>query len=86
MSTFLYIRAQVAPANPSRASLLNTLAEVATGSPAPDIIPHTEPGAISFEHVRLEAADEEEAYDRGYELLPPPEPGSVMNDYVIALT
>lgn len=87
---YLYVQVQVQPADPDRVTLLNGLVEKATETPQPDVIPHTDPGAISFANVLVEAASDDEAYDVGYATM---EAGghergqnAVMNDYVINLT
>ncbi len=82
---WLYIRVEVLPADPERCMLLTALAEKTTGRPTADIVLHTDPGGISFQHVRLVANDEEDAYTQGWHLLPPPAKGSVCNDYVVQI-
>ena len=82
---FVYVRAQVAPPDPSRALLWQGLTEQATGHPVPDVIPHADPGGISFEHAFVCAEDEDDAYLLGHDALPPVTPGRVTNDYVIEL-
>lgn len=83
MYEFIYIRVDVLPADPKRYSALAGILEKISGQSVPDVIPHTDSGAISFKHCRLMAKNEEEAYDIGYKLLTPQEKGSVINDYVI---
>lgn len=87
---YLYVQVQVQPADPDRVNLLNGLVEKATNTPQPDVVPHTDPGGISFSNVLVEASSHEEAYDVGYVKM---EAGghergqnAVMNDYVINLT
>ena len=82
---FLYVRAEVLPADPDRVMLLNSLVEHAGGRPTADVVPHTDPGGISFKHVQLAAADKDDAYLRGYDMLPAPKKGAVINDYVVCL-
>lgn len=85
VAEFIYIRAEVQPANPETVALLNGLVEKVGGQPTPDIVPHTDPGGISFRHARLFAVDQDEAYLLGWDLLPPPAAGAVINDYVVCL-
>jgi hypothetical protein len=82
---YICVRVEVGPADPDRVSLINSLIERYYWSPIPDVIPHTDPGAIEFCHAFLEADSEDDAYNRGPKLLPPRTPGTVVNDYVIAL-
>lgn len=84
-SEFLYVRVEVLPADPGRVMLLNGLDEKTSGRPVADIVPHTDPGAISFKHARLTAADEDDAYLRGWDLLPTPKRGAAINDYAVRL-
>jgi hypothetical protein len=60
----LRFRVEVAPADPDRADLLNSLAERALEHPVPDVISHTDSGATEFRHVFAEADSESDAYDR----------------------
>jgi len=87
---YLYVQCQVLPANPESVSLLNGLVEKTSGQPQPDVIPHTDPGGISFAKMLVEASDEDEAYDSGFTLLEieghKRQEGAVMNDWVIDLT
>ncbi len=87
---FVYVQCQVLPADPDRVNLLNGLVEKTTGQAQPDVVPHADPGGISFADVLVEAIDEETAYDEGYKALEATgherQPGAVMNDYVIDLT
>lgn len=85
MNEYIYIRVQVGAANPNEVALLAALSEQVTGQPVPDVVPHTSPGAIKFEHVRLVAESKDAAYAQGFDLLPPKAKGVVMNDYVIAV-
>lgn len=82
---WLYVRVEVLPADPGRCMLLASLVEKTTGRPTADIVPHTDPGGISFQHVRLVANDEDDAYNQGWNLLPQPAQGSVCNDYVVQI-
>lgn len=49
--------------------------------------PIEDPGAVSFRHAIVEAEDEDDAYDVGYQQLGSPQAGSreTMNDYVVEL-
>jgi hypothetical protein len=89
-SLYLYVQVQVQPADSDRATLLNGLVEKVTGTPQLDLIPHTDPGAISFSSVLVEAASDDEAYDTGYIKLKASGhkrgQNAVMNDYVVNLT
>lgn len=85
MKPYIYIRVEVMPPDADRVALWQTLTEAATGNPVPDVIPHADPGGISFKHAFLFALDRDEAYSNGFDLLPPRKPGSVMNDYVVEL-
>lgn len=82
-SEWIYVRVEVLPADPGRVMLLNGLAEKTGSAPTPDLVPHTDPGAISFRHVRMVAKDQDDAYLKGWDLLPKPKPGAVCNDYVV---
>lgn len=84
---WVYVRAEVLPADPRRVTLLNGLVEKTGGAPAPDVIPHTDPGAISFQHTFVWASSESDAYCFGGRVLDKlgRKPGSVMNDYVVMM-
>ncbi len=81
---FAYVVASVRPPDPGVVSFFNSLCEKALGDPKPDVIPPVHPSSISFEHVFLEAEDEDAAYDLGHKLLKFPE-DAVCNDYVVPL-
>lgn len=87
---YLYIQAQVVPVDPDGASLFNTLTEVASGKPQPDVIPNVDPGSISFAKALVEAKCEPHAYDAGFAALEAEgherQPNAVMNDWVVDLT
>ncbi len=87
---FVYVQCQVTAADPDRVNLLNGLVEKTTGQAQPDVVPHADPGSISFADVLIEAYDADTAYDEGHKALEATghkrQPNSAMNDYVIDLT
>ena len=83
MNEYIYVRVEVGKADPVRYSTLAGIIEGISGSPAPDIIPHTDPGAIKIQHVRVMAESSEHAYNIGSTLLPDIKKGYVDKDYVI---
>jgi hypothetical protein len=57
-------------------SLFNGICEKALGKLRPDVIPPVHSSSISFQHVLLEAEDEQAAYDLGHGLLEIPRDAS----------
>jgi hypothetical protein len=87
MPRYLYVRAKVTPPCPHRSELFNTLLDKATDTPVPDVVPHADPGGISFSHCFVEAEDADDAYFQGgrSDQLPPRTPNTAMNDYVVLM-
>ena len=52
-------------------NFINGLVERCLEDPVPDVIPHTDPSAIEFSHIFLEADSERDACNRGWKMLPP---------------
>ena len=66
-------------------NFINGLVEQCFEDPVPDVISHTDPSAIEFSHVFLEADSERNAYNRGWKMLPPRKRRTVANDYVVVV-
>jgi hypothetical protein len=77
------VRVEVGPADPAVVNFINGVVERCFEDPVPDVIPHTDPSAIEFSHVFLEADSERDACNRGWKMLPPRKRGTVANDYVV---
>ncbi len=82
MRSWLYVQVHVEPADPERVNLMHGLAEKTGGPPVPDVIPHTDPGAITFRAAFVLAPTPEDAYTEALS-VPFPELPGVMNDWVV---
>jgi hypothetical protein len=84
LKKFAYVVASVRRPDPEAVSFFNSLCEKARGQPTADLIPPVHPSSITFQHVFLEAENEEAAYELGKKLLEFPS-DAVCNDYVVPL-
>lgn len=84
MREYIYVWVEVGPVNPKAITGINNLMESQLGIILPDVIPHTSPDRIKFNHVIVEAENEDKAYLYGGRAVCRT-PGTVFNDYVVPL-